>query len=153
MSAPESDRFDNYWLGFVAQKLSDYIGPVARVVVKRAAAAADSPDDLLRRVGAEIDDERQRARFLEDAGRDLPAMSPQASAPPQETGTGTRVVRIGRDVLAQAERELSQILGPIAALLVRKYASLAGTKHDLFRMLAQEIDDPTERSRFLLRDR
>lgn len=153
MSATESDRFDDYWLSFVAQKLSDYIGPVARVVVKRAAATAGGADDLLRQVGAEIDDERQRARFLVDAGRDMPALPRQGSTASHDTAAGPASPQLGADVLAQAERELSQILGPIATLLVRQYASRAATKQDLFRMLAQEIDDPTERSRFLLRDR
>jgi hypothetical protein len=53
----------------MTRELAQYIGPVAELVVKRAAPRCASLSDLRRSVAEEIDAGGDRARFLE-AGRD-----------------------------------------------------------------------------------
>jgi hypothetical protein len=48
----------------VCRELASYIGPVAEVIVKRAARKCSSSEDLIATVAREIADEAQRARFL-----------------------------------------------------------------------------------------
>ena len=48
----------------ICRELSSYIGPVAEVIVKRAARTCSTSEDLIAAVAREIEDETERARFL-----------------------------------------------------------------------------------------
>ena len=48
----------------MSRELAAYIGPIAKVVVKRAADRCSSVDELYSVVAGEIDTEKDRARFL-----------------------------------------------------------------------------------------
>ena len=48
----------------MSRELAAYIGPIAKVVVKRAADRCSSVDELYSAVAGEIDTEKDRARFL-----------------------------------------------------------------------------------------
>jgi hypothetical protein len=62
-------RLDPAVLAGITRELAQYIGPVAELVVKRAAPRCASLSDLRRLVAEEIDAAADRARFLA-AGRD-----------------------------------------------------------------------------------
>ena len=47
--------------------LTRYIGPIARIVVKRAAADGMSRRDFLNQVAQSLDSDAQRERFLREA--------------------------------------------------------------------------------------
>jgi len=49
----------------LTQALAPYIGPIAKVVVTRAARGSRSMDEVRSAAAAEIDNERERQRFLE----------------------------------------------------------------------------------------
>jgi hypothetical protein len=51
-------------LATLEQQLAQYLGPIAKLLVKRAAPAATDLEDLKRRLAAEIDSEAQRRMFL-----------------------------------------------------------------------------------------
>ena len=51
--------------------------------------------------------------------------------------------------LARAESELAQYIGAVARAVVRRAANKARNEHELFTLLAQEIDDPAGRKAFL----
>ena len=48
----------------VSKALAAYIGPIAEVVVKRAAKRCSSPEDFYDKVASEIESDAERARFL-----------------------------------------------------------------------------------------
>jgi serine/threonine-protein kinase len=52
------------FLSDVSRELANYIGPIARVVVNRAASKCFSVEELYSSVAAEIADEAQRRRFM-----------------------------------------------------------------------------------------
>jgi TIR domain len=52
----------------VRQQLAAHIGPVAEVIVKRAAKRSATPEDLIATVAREIEDDADRARFLRAIG-------------------------------------------------------------------------------------
>jgi serine/threonine-protein kinase len=56
--------FDPAMLDSVSRELAVFIGPIAKVVVKRAASQCSSLDDLYSKVAAEIDSEKDRSAFL-----------------------------------------------------------------------------------------
>jgi hypothetical protein len=66
-------RFEPSVLRHIEMQLAIVIGPVARVLVQRAASQASSIDDLTQRLGAELEPTHDRGRFL-DACRQ-PAIS------------------------------------------------------------------------------
>jgi len=62
--ARPSSRLQSADLDSVSRELAAYIGPIAKVVVKRAADRCSSVDELKALVAAEIDSEKDRSRFL-----------------------------------------------------------------------------------------
>jgi len=64
-----SDSLDLAALARITRELAQYIGPIAELVVKRAAKRCTSISDLRRSVAKEIDVSADRTRFL-DSGRD-----------------------------------------------------------------------------------
>jgi serine/threonine-protein kinase len=63
--APRSSgSFEPKVLDSVSRELAAFIGPIARVVVKRAADRCSSVEELYACVAAEIDSERDRSQFL-----------------------------------------------------------------------------------------
>jgi hypothetical protein len=56
-------------------ELARYIGPVARVLVNRAARRATGVDALILDLGAEIDSETERRQFINAARQSLPGRS------------------------------------------------------------------------------
>ncbi len=63
--------FDRTILDSVSKELAAFIGPIAKVVVKRAAERCSSVDDLYSAVAAEIDSEKDRSSFLSHKKRHL----------------------------------------------------------------------------------
>ncbi len=60
--------FDDAWADAVAQRLTVLIGPIARVVVKRAARQTGDKAEFLQLVAGHIESTQERARFLAEAG-------------------------------------------------------------------------------------
>ena len=62
--ARPSSKLQPSELDSVSRELAAYIGPIAKVVVKRAADRCSSVDELYAVVAGEIDTEKDRKRFL-----------------------------------------------------------------------------------------
>lgn len=61
---PPRAALDAAQLHDVEAKLADFMGPVAKLLVKRAAATAASVEGLITQLGAEIESESDRRKFL-----------------------------------------------------------------------------------------
>ncbi len=62
--APPGAPLDPAQLRRLESELAGYIGPLAKHLVKRAAARAAGPDALIEQLGAEIESEAERRRFV-----------------------------------------------------------------------------------------
>jgi len=62
--APVAGKFEPAVLDSVSRDLAAFIGPIAKVVVKRAAERCSSVDELYSAVAAEIDSQKDRSSFL-----------------------------------------------------------------------------------------
>ncbi len=51
------------------QALAEYLGPIARILVSRAATNASTPNELFELLAREIPNAKQRERFLDTAKR------------------------------------------------------------------------------------
>jgi hypothetical protein len=63
-SGPVAAHFDPAHLRRFETELAGYIGPLARHLVKRAAASAAGPESLIVMLGAEIESDAERSRFV-----------------------------------------------------------------------------------------
>jgi eukaryotic-like serine/threonine-protein kinase len=77
-----------------------------------------------------------------------PSLASSSSRPPANTGQGT-LASWSREQLAEIERQLTQIVGPVAKVLVRSAASNTANRQQLYAMLADHLHTPEERRRFL----
>ena len=63
-STPSGKAIEDAHIDAVTKELATYIGPIARVVVKREAEGCSSVDDLYHKCAVEIDCETDRSRFM-----------------------------------------------------------------------------------------
>jgi serine/threonine protein kinase len=76
------------------------------------------------------------------------AAPPKLTRPPSINVSGT-LAAWSREQLAEVERQLTQIVGPLAKVLVRSAASNTASRQQLYAMLAEHLHTPEERRRFL----
>ena len=62
-AAQPSESFSETDLSLIEARLTDAVGPIARVLVKRAVSGATTRESLIASLAAEIDDERERDQF------------------------------------------------------------------------------------------
>jgi hypothetical protein len=147
--------FDAAVLARLETALADAIGPLARVIVRKAARSAPDLPQLCRAVAASVPDAKQAefARHIGDlAGHVAPAGGPATG--PAARGAGAPapagpVEALSPDVLAKATERLASLIGPVAKVMVKKAAERATSTRDLYERLAQHIDDPGSRERFI----
>lgn len=146
-------RFDPAVLARVEGALAEGMGPLARVLVRKAAKTAPDLPALCQLLDVALP-EAQRAAFrrrVGDVAGPLPAptASPArlpATPPPVGTVPGRP---LSPEVLAEATDRLAVHIGPVAKLLVKRAAKQASSTKDLYQRLAAHIDDPSDRQRFV----
>lgn len=136
----------------IAAMLTRFVGPVAQVLVRKAAATTDDLSQFTATLSGYIDDADERSRFLEQARAVLPAApagptttGAQPSAAPTVPPTGT----LDAATIEKATTRLAECLGPIARVLVKKAAAQTQHRVEFLALLAQRIESPAERARFL----
>jgi hypothetical protein len=142
--------FDDQALRAAEKLLTEYIGPLARVVVKREAAKAGQDLARLYQLLAEhIPVEQERVEFLtrSRAMRLRPTQTTSDVTPAGEAAGGAKLLH--QNVLLLAEQRLAAYLGPLAKILVKREAQRAGSVRELYLALAAHIDSEQEKRRFL----
>ncbi|MEZ5583231.1 MAG: hypothetical protein R3F37_11155 [Candidatus Competibacteraceae bacterium] len=129
------------------QTLSSYIGPIAKIVVKKAAQRATDPEQFCRELASHIAEEAEQNRFLQDIKKTKTRLT-QTMRGPTDRPTEQRPVFTAQD-LETAQRHLTTYVGPIAKVLVKKAAPKSGSLRELYESLAEHIADPKERSALL----
>jgi class 3 adenylate cyclase len=151
-----SSIFPGELLARVTRALAAHLGPMAGVVVARAAQQARDTEQLFA-MAAESLSGAAREGFLAEVTHAPPAQRPsappaaridRAASAPQERRPRTPAP-ITPSVLATAEMRLARHVGPIARVLVSQAAKDASDTVSLADRLALHIDDPAERTAFL----
>lgn len=68
-AGPPTSRWKAETLASIAHNLAAYLGPIARILVNRAARSTADPDTFLRILAGEIPDAAQRSLFLRSAAK------------------------------------------------------------------------------------
>lgn len=117
------------------------VGPMADILLARAARKARDQDELLTHLGRALQDDTQRRAFLAQIGVRQPATG-SAAEPAEESA-------LDGALLSRAQSLLASHLGPIATLLVKQAAASATDHNDFVQRVASRITDSGERERFL----
>lgn len=160
----QAARFDAALLDRLSAALAREIGPVAKLIVRRAAERAGSLEGLVTSI-AESVAEASRPAFLVSLGAVVGSAAGEAGAAaarkvaPSGSGavapdsrrapSGGPPREIGPELLARAEQILTRHLGPIARILVKNAAKRAQSPRELFESLAVHIENADVRQAFL----
>jgi len=125
-------------------RLTDILGPIAGILVDKAAARASSVRELYALLGEHISSQSDRDRFVALGGK--PSEPPSSVSPPKPR----------QSTVPQAEADrlgamLTPFLGPISAAIVRRESAEAASADDLRQRLANLIPNDRERAEFLRR--
>jgi len=156
-SVPPTGEIDPAILAELTRALLPYLGPYSITTVKRASRATNDPSEAIRMVAQHIEDLSKRELFLKSAKRILTTFRPPSAAPavkpaatvgsPQNTG-GRPATPITTDLMQRGEAALAPIIGPLASVLVTRYANAANNSRDFFERLAGHLRSPEEREVF-----
>jgi serine/threonine-protein kinase len=140
-------------LADIEKRLARFVGPIARVMVRRGADQTRDVGELVRRLAEKISDPVDRQNFCAGAaGVVMPAKAPAAD---DRTVTGRPSAAPAPDPLtveevAAASRLLTTLMGPIAPILVKRAAATAGISRQQFiTTLAAHLSDESDRLAFV----
>jgi hypothetical protein len=155
---PDTDALNEEILQIVERQLASLIGPLARVLVRRAAAKASSILELYSFLARELEREEDRETFLANRNSLVPeqtraryaTQAPTDAAPVTDLPPPHPTVNeITPSEIEQAGRVLAPYLGPIAVVLARKEAKRVGNLESLYAALAEHLVERAERDHFL----
>ena len=130
------------------QSLASYIGPMARVMVKRVAQKAKNMEEFCLNLAESIPNTQEKKRFLRWA--EIEVSGPRAATvTSSDSGLASQPGTLDPAAITAAQQALALVLGPIARILVKRAAAEAASTADLYQRLAQHITDPQERAAFL----
>lgn len=153
MIDPTGER--NAELRVIEKELVVFLGPLARVVVKRAAAKTTDSDELWRIVAKSLERESDRDAFLarRDAlhlkGHKPPAAPPLPAAPLATAINPVSAFGITPEAIDHAARALATHVGPISGVLAKKAAQRADSLRSFYVLLSEHVQNGKDRRRFL----
>ena len=159
-SALAASGWDLDELARIEKRLAQFVGPVAKVMVRRAASANSDLMSVTLWLAAKITGPEDRDRFLKGAGViAAPAKHPARRASDQETilpgpsgasGTPARPARpVTPEDINRAAQLLAVRVGPIAPVLAKRAAKPGCSREQFIAALAAYLTDDGERARFL----
>lgn len=154
-SAPPPTGWSGVVLAGVEVEIAKYVGPVAKVLVRRAAKEHKDLESLVGALMAAIDDLQERSAFAR-AVLGKPMTTPRA-APRAADGTALTLVGAGTragDALTPAELEratrlLIGYIGPIGKVVAKRAAGAGVSRRDFFAAVASHFDSDSSRERFM----
>src|SRR5258708_30730122 len=127
-------------------KTPGYVGPMARILARPTAGRSRTAGGLCSQLALSITDSAERERFRRDVEILLRSRSPGAAGTPQRSDSS---VRLPEHELERVQEALTQFVGPIARVLVRRATADASSVEALRLSLSNHIEAPAERSAFL----
>ena len=154
-STPPPTGWSATVLAGVEVELARIVGPVAKVLVRRAARDHKRMDDLVAALLPSIDLQLDQEAFSRAVlGRAaMPARVAAAagvdSLTPVPTGGGSTGAPLTSDDLERTTKLLVRYIGPIARVVARRAATEGVSRRDFLNQVALSLDDPGQRERFL----
>jgi hypothetical protein len=141
-------------LAELTRSLLPHLGPYSIATVKRAARTTTNPTELIRQIAGHVDEIAKRELFMKAAMRILSEYAaPGVDAPAAEPATpaGWRPPSpMTPELIQRGEAALAPIIGPLAGVLVSRYASASQNSREFFERLAAHLRTPEERDSFYM---
>jgi serine/threonine-protein kinase len=132
-----------------------YVGPVAKVVVRRTARRTLDIDELYTLLAENLGSVEDRKGFLATRAQ-LQGALPKKPSPGTRTAHepgSTHASRISApltpEAIDAAQSRLAAYVGPIAKVIVKKAAAQAKTSRQFYMLLADHLGTAAERQKFL----
>jgi len=130
-------------------ELARFIGPVAKVLVRRAARTYKDVDALVLGLLGSLDSVADREAFTHAVtGRPLVLPPEPASAPPSPAASTPGPAVTPEDV-DLAMKLLTPYIGPIARVVAKRAATPGGSRQDFFVEVSRSLETQSQRERFL----
>ena len=152
VTEPMPTGWDETELTGLERDLTRLVGPVAKVLVRRAARGQEDIAIVRQIVAASIVDPEVRQRFLAGKGSGPSSSRPRTmsqsgfadSMVPGSVPTGQ--TRLAAQDIDKATAVLTRSLGPIAGVLVRRCAEKSPTRERFVAMLLEQLVDRVDAS-------
>jgi hypothetical protein len=148
-AATDRPAFAPALLDRLTADLADELGPIARVIVRRACERSDSPAALLLRIANDALPAPQRQAFIERHRAQVGPNEVVAAPPPGIEPPVLGQTPLEPALMAAAEALVARHLGPIAQWMVRRAAANATTREHFIARLADMAADGTDRERLM----
>jgi serine/threonine-protein kinase len=153
-SAPPPTGWSGVVLSGVEVEIAKYVGPVAKVLVRRAAKEHKDLESLVGALMPAIDDPKERSDFARAVlGKPMTTplrKAPKAAATEFTTGPGTRPGdALSPTELERATRLLIGYIGPIGKVVAKRAAREGVSRRDFFAAVAGSFDSDAARERFM----
>ena len=132
--------WDETVLRTVERQLAHYVGPMARVMIKRAADQTMDVDQLYSMLGENIADPARRQRFFDEGSATVGGVR-TARPPGSSTGTRARAqsALLEQTFVDQTTMRLATYLGPIARVVANRAAQKAATQDEFVHLIADHL--------------
>lgn len=130
-------------IGAAKARLTPLVGPIAAILVDKAAARASSTSELYDILAQRIEDKKDRERFVKLGGGEPSAATPSTEAAKRAAILSAEVERLSAILV--------HFIGPVAAVIARREGEAAATADDLKQRLAARISNEPDRAEFLRR--
>jgi serine/threonine protein kinase len=132
--------WDDTVLRTVERQLAHYVGPMARVMIRRAADQTTDVDQLYSLLGENISDPARRQKFFDEGSST--ANTVRVSRPPgMSTGMRARAnsAALEQTFVDQTTMRLATYLGPIARVVANRAAQKAVTQDEFVHLVADHL--------------
>jgi serine/threonine-protein kinase len=134
----------------IEQQLMHYLGPVAKVIVRRGAKNTTELDTLYALLAESLGSAAEKNKFL--AGRQhlsgiAPAQPEKAEKAPDQDESASQPPT--PQEIEDSSRRLAAYLGPIARVVVKKAAAGATNRRQFYLLLADQLSSEDDKQRFL----
>jgi eukaryotic-like serine/threonine-protein kinase len=148
--------WDPETLGYVEAELAQVIGPVAGVLVQRAARRCSNLDTLLNAIADGLNEPEERRAFQSNiairsakiASSEAPARSMQRAGS-AASQTGTLEPHLSSEHIEGVSHLLTRYIGPLARIIVKRASEQTGNPEQFYRLVAERISSDSDRDAFL----
>ena len=165
--------WDAATLQAIERSLVRLVGPVAKVLVRRAALQVTGVDALIERVSAQLSSPEERIAFVQGLaglarqrrvvdpstdGTQLAGAGSAPAAPGSASGAGsagsgaanrTRSDLLTPELIERAGRELARHLGPVARVIIKRAARPESSRGQFLAEVADHLQQPADRQAFV----
>lgn len=151
-STPPPTGWSASALAGVEVELARFLGPVARVLVRRAARNHKDIETLTMALVDTLERAQDREAFARTiTGRDLASLRARVPTLPDTPlpVTPTPGLPLTPEEVERATRLLTTYIGPIARVVTKRAAAHGASRHDFLNQVAQSLESEAQRESFL----